>query len=120
MQDQSRALRLLAVLGYIMAFAILVAGLVFTIGIVSGGAQLDGTSMGLQMLGLDALSGLIVGPLRRALFTAGTVAFAMTILLSGLVYALARLLAIIRDLSIRVSALEASMAGPAPTPPQAP
>lgn len=118
--DQGKGLRVLSVISYVLAGVVLLLGMIMMISLAGAATNLPNMLIGFQVLGLGPVLDAFIRPVQGALTTAGVIILVVALVLTLLLYAVGRLVGVIRSLVQRVNRLEAAyrMTSPAPPEPQ--
>lgn len=112
--EPNRGLTILKAILYILAGFVLVLGLLAGIGVLAGaGSMVSNLILPLELMGLEAAVNLVRPLLIGLLINLGIAALLASLVLSGLLFAVGRLVGYVQTLEVRVAALESSQ-GPIP------
>ncbi len=109
MDSNERTLRFGAVASYVVASVTLIASLLLTVSLITGAGRTVSLLDTFGFLGLGPVMNLLARRLQGALITTGIVSFVVSVIISGLLYALGSLCGVIRQLSLRVTTLEQAL-----------
>ncbi len=102
------SLALLKTILYLLAGLILASGLLTGIALLAGaGGMVSNLILPLQLMGMEAAANLVKPLLNGVLVNLGIAALVVSLALSGLLYAVGRLIGTVKDMERRLIVLEA-------------